>query len=152
MTRIKLTIGFLIFSAYSSFATERPFCSSPSDECNRLVACIESTGEYFTGGASNGDEGVIWMKSSSGTECTGNWWRTMFGMGKSEVTCDDKRSGQALFSWFERDTGTVVGNGKFDSGELIRFWTGQNLNAYFAVHGEKERQRMKCSSADMLLG
>ena len=151
MTKLKLTIAFLILPATQSFA-EAPYCTNPADNCNKLVACIEATGEYFTGGASNGDEGTIYMESSSGAICQGTWWRTMFGMGQSDVSCDDGRSGQALFSWFEQDTGTVVGNGKFNNGELIRFWTGTNLNGYFEVHGEKERERMKCSAAVMLLG
>lgn len=151
MTNLKLTIGFIILSTTTAIA-EAPLCSNPADECNKLVACNESSGEYFQGGASNADEGVIFIRSSSGTECTGDWWRTLFGMGQAQITCDDGRQGQALFSWFERDTGTVVGNGKFDDGALIRFWTGTNLNGYFAIHGDKERPRMKCSSADLLLG
>lgn len=127
-------------------------CPDTGDYCVRFVACIEETGEHFSGYALGHDAGAIATTSSLGASCTGHWWRTRLGFGRAEFTCDDGRSGGALYTWFEPESGTAIGTGVFTGGARVRFWSGSDLERYFRQTAPGEVQRMKCRPADMLIG
>jgi hypothetical protein len=73
------------------------------------------------------------------------------GLGLAEFTCSDGRSGTSAFTWFEPESGTAVGSGRFSNGQIARFWAGNNLERYFREVSPGERQRMACAPDDMLL-
>lgn len=156
MTGFQLTILFSTISfATHSWANDNIIhdCDIHGANCSEIVACIEETGEYFRGGASNDDDGgPLIIRSSLGHVCTGDWWRTVLGIGRAEITCDDGRAGKATFLWFDKDSGTVVGSGTLNNGEEIRYWTGGKLEQYFNEIDPAERDRMSCSPGNMLIG
>jgi hypothetical protein len=73
-------------------------CPPDGTCCVPFVACIEATGAHFSGHAPGLDAGRIVATSSRGTSCTGRWWRTRLRFGRAEFTCDDGRSGGALYT------------------------------------------------------
>lgn len=126
-------------------------CHPERMNCSPMVACIEATGEMFSGASFGRDGGAFWARSMSGVLCEGVWRRTLLGVGLAEFACDDGRTGQSAFTWFEAETGTAVGNGGFDDGAVARFWSGTNLEGYFQQVDPGERARMGCRPAEMLL-
>jgi hypothetical protein len=127
-------------------------CDRAGAVCVPLVVCVEATGEILRGVAIGRDAGAILAMSDTGAVCEGTWRRSFMGLGLAEFACSDGRSGTSAFTWFEPESGTAVGSGRFSNGEAARFWSGNNLERYFREVAPDERQRMACSPADMLLG
>ena len=146
----------LLASALAAAAAAGPAraadCPETGAYCVRFVACIEETGEHFSGHALGHDDGALAATSSLGASCAGNWWRTRLGFGRADFACDDGRSGGALYTWFEPETGTAIGTGVFADGARARFWSGSDLECYFRETAPDEVRRMKCRPADMLVG
>ena len=63
-----LTIAFIITTAIQASA-EKPVYALKSEQCIRLIACFEATGEYFRGGTQSEENGSIYAKSALGPEC-----------------------------------------------------------------------------------
>ncbi|NHB75506.1 hypothetical protein [Rhodobacter calidifons] len=133
-------------------AEEVQFCDPATMNCSPLVVCIEATGEMMRGASFGLDAGPFFAQSRDGVLCEGSWRRGLFGVGLAEFTCSDGRSGQSAFTWFEPESGTAVGKGSFSTGEVARFWAGNNLERYFRKVAPEERQRMACSPEEMLIG
>jgi hypothetical protein len=150
MTRVLFASGFALTATTASLAAQME-CDPARMNCSNMVACIEETGEYFSGSTFGTDAGPFQATSITGTVCTGTWRRTILGIGVAEFTCDDGRAGSSVFTWFEPETGTAVGDGEFVDGMTARFWSGNNLEAYFREVDPTERDRMACQPADMLL-
>lgn len=116
-----------------------------------FVACVETTGESFTGQSRGTDAGRLTAQSSLGFSCVGVWQRLDDGTGAANFTCSDGRVGEALYDWFDPASGTAVGEGQFTNGDVVRFWSGTRLSEYFAQIDTSEEARMACS-AERLLG
>jgi hypothetical protein len=130
---------------------EVPACDPAVMNCSPLVVCIEATGEILRGASFGLDAGFFAAESSDGVLCEGSWRRSLMGLGLAEFTCSDGRSGTSAFTWFEPESGTAVGSGRFSNGEIARFWAGNNLERYFREVSPEDRQRMACEPDDMLL-
>ena len=146
----RLAFSSLIALLPAAAGAELPVCDPGRMACSPLVACIEATGEIFRGASFGREAGALHARNAT-TTCTGNWRRTAVGLGVAEFTCTDGRRGRSLFTWFEPETGTAVGTGRFDTGEVARFWAGNNLARHFAEVDPAEAGRMSCTPADMLL-
>lgn len=140
----------LVLAAAPALA-ETPACDPARMNCSPLVACVEATGEIFRGASFGVDSGPFHATSDTGATCTGTWRRTALGVGLAEFTCSDGRQGWSAYTWFEPETGTAVGEGRFADGTTARFWSGNNLARYFREVDPAEVQRMACKPGDMVL-
>jgi hypothetical protein len=126
-------------------------CDPDTMNCSPIVACIETTGEMFRGSSFGTDLGPLRVDTDEGVTCTGTWRRAIGGIGLAEFSCSDGRYGTSVYTWFEPETGTAVGQGTFADGTTIKFWAGNNLDGYFANVDPSEVQKMACPPDDMLL-
>jgi hypothetical protein len=140
----------LTLSAGSALG-EMVTCDPGTMNCSPLVVCIESTGEIMRGASFGLDAGPFMASSSTGVLCEGTWRRSFMGLGLAEFSCSDGRSGTSAFTWFEPESGTAVGSGRFSDGTEAQFWAGNNLERYFREIAPEERQRMACTPGDMLV-
>lgn len=116
-----------------------------------LAVCIEATGEAFRGRSFGKDGGPFCVESRDGIVCRGTWRRLPSGLGAASFSCSDGRSGTSVYTWFERSTGTAVGDGSLADGSVARFWSGNNLARYFREVDPSEAGRMACKIKEMLL-
>ena len=145
-----MLVGMSTLSGGAALA-EVAECDPATMNCSPLVVCVEATGEIMRGASFGLDAGPFAAASTSGVICEGSWRRGFLGIGLAEFACSDGRSGTSAFTWFEPQSGTAVGSGRFSTGEEARFWAGNNLERYFREVAPEERQRMACSPGDMLL-
>lgn len=151
MFLILLPVAVLQILPFSARAEEMPACDPAEMNCSPLVVCVEGTGEFLRGASFGQDSGPFWAESPEGVLCQGNWRRGPLGVGLAEFSCSDGRSGKSAFTWFEPESGTAVGTGRFSDGQEARFWGGNNLERYFREVAPEERQSMACDPDSMLL-
>ena len=144
MIRTMLPVLLLPLLALPANAEKVPSCIGATTYCAPLVACIPATGEVFRGVSLGHDSGPVRALSDAGVRCEGTWRRTLLGAGVAELTCSDGRSARSTFRWFERETGTAVGKGKFSTGDEAQFWAGNNLMRYFQEMPLGEMLRLSC--------
>jgi len=100
--------------------------------CSRVVACIGVEGTWFNGRAFGRGAGALDGQLSTGAHCTGSWvQQNLIGLGQADVECDDGMSTTVLYTYQDRYTGTAIGHGRTNLGELVEVWSGQNVLAYF---------------------
>lgn len=128
---------------------EVPACTSQG--CSSFAACVPDTRELIVGTSFGRDSGPIYAKSDSGTFCTGDWRRTVMGIGVAQFTCDDGRQGQAVYTWLDPDTGTATGTGRFNNGTLVRFWSGNDLARYFSSADPADLAVADCTPAELFM-
>ncbi|MCU0828444.1 MAG: hypothetical protein MUE52_13795 [Tabrizicola sp.] len=150
MFRIVLP-AFALFLAIRAHAGETLPCDPARMNCSPLVACVEASGEVLRGASFGADSGPFHAESPAGVLCTGSWRRGVMGLGLAEFSCSDGRTGQSIYTYFEPESGTAVGTGRFAGGGEVRFWSGNNLERYFREVAPEERQRMACTPEAMLL-
>jgi hypothetical protein len=151
MFRVSLPVAVVVGLCRSAIAEEVPVCDPSTMDCSPVVVCVEATGEVFRGASFGRDSGTFAALSVSGVVCKGTWRRTFMGLGLAEFTCADGRSGTSAYTWFEPETGTAVGSGRFSHGEEASFWAGNNLERYFRELAPGDRKRMACQPEDMLV-
>ncbi|MFN4193994.1 MAG: hypothetical protein ACK4FR_13765 [Tabrizicola sp.] len=147
----QLLPAFALSFATLAGAEDARSCDPVTMDCSPLVACIEATGEILRGASFGVDGGPFHAENSAGVQCSGTWRRGPLGVGLAEFSCTDGRKGNSAFTWFEPESGTAVGTGRFSDGAEARFWAGNNLERYFRVVSPEERQRMACAPEAMLL-
>jgi hypothetical protein len=154
MFRIVLP-AFALFLASPVGADDTPPCDPSTMNCSPLVACVEATGEILRGASFGVDDGPFHAMGDDGVLCVGTWRRGPLGVGLATFSCSDGRLGQAVYTFFEPESGTAVGTGHFSEGGAeggeVRFWSGNNLERYFREVAPEERQRMACEPDAMLL-
>ncbi len=111
--------------------------SGGAEVCVPVMGCVVGQGLWFEGRAYGTREGRIEAMRSDGTVCTGNWEvRGIFGMGRSDIFCDDGLRVRIWYSYLDGRTGTAIGTGRSNTGERIRAWAGANVLDYLAREGE----------------
>lgn len=58
----------------------------------------------------------------------------------------------SIYTYFEEASGTAVGEAEMTNGQVGRFWSGWNLEAYFNQVAPEDRQKMACQVKELLLG
>jgi len=118
--------------------------------CSTMVVCVDTTGEILGGSSFGTDAGPFSVTSDAGVVCEGQWRRTFSCIGLAQFTCNGARQGTSIFIWFEPESGTVVGTGRFDDGTQAHFWGGNNLERHFREVAPEDRARMACAPDAML--
>jgi len=62
-------------------------CELSNNFCVPMFACTLDGGTFFFGRTYGKREGPVIARSADGTECTGQWWRTAVGTGKTKFSC-----------------------------------------------------------------
>ena len=125
-------------------------CTLAEGYCVPIVACIERSSEFFQGRTYGQSSGTFAAHSSKGTACYGEWKRAALGMGVGEFVCGDGRTGNVVFYYLDKNTGTALGKGTTNQSQNIRFWAGHNLPRYFGQHGVAA-EVMSCGDASVPL-
>lgn len=150
MFRALLPVAILFATEVS--AQSRTSCNMTSDDtnCNRIVACIGSEGEWFNGRAFGRGEGTFSGATSGGVPCAGNWMsRNAIGVGQADVFCDDGRTGRVYFTYQDSYTGTALGQGAMTSGQGVRMWSGNNVLAYLRGDTGERIAMLPCDGGDI---
>jgi len=109
-------------------------CDTTNDQasCTPVVACIGVEGTWFNGRAFFGrGEGVLDGQISTGAHCKGRWVeQNLFGLGQADLECDDGMTITLLYTVLDSYTGTAIGHGRTNRGELVEAWSGQNVLAF----------------------
>ncbi len=108
-------------------------CETTDDQasCSRIVACIGVDGKWFNGRAFGRGAGGLDGQLSTGATCKGRWVeRNALGLGQADVECDDGMTATVLYTYQDAYTGTAIGHGRSNQGDLVEVWSGQNVLAY----------------------
>lgn len=125
-------------------------CNPDTQDCSRFAACVQDTAEVFHGVSFGRDAGPLEAETEAGVQCSGQWHRGPMGVGIAEFSCSDGRSGNALYTWIDPDTGTARGKGQFSDGTAVWFWAGNDLGRYFASADPDDLADVACTPAEML--
>lgn len=80
--------------------------------CNWIVVCIGSEGEWFNGCVFGCGEGIFSGVILGGVFCVGNWMLcNVIGVGQVDVFCDDGCMGCVYFIYQDSYIGIVLGQG-----------------------------------------
>ncbi len=139
-------------AAQAQDVTHAPACPMTGDQANcvRVLACIGMEGLWFNGRAFGQGAGTVAGLLSDGAECVGRWKsRNVLGLGQADVTCDNGLQVTVYYYLQDSYTGTVLGNGRTNRGELVRAWSGDKVLEYLSDpdHPEGEnRVFLPCGS------
>ena len=142
----------VILSVSNPASAQTQKCTPTGDYCTPFIGCIAETGEIFRGQTRGRREGPLIAKSSKGATCKGTWKRTIQqGVGVTFFECNDGRDGVAVYTYFEKSTGTAVGDAKFGDGEVGQFWSGWKIRDYFKQLSPKEQDALVCRPRKLAL-
>ncbi|MBC2834163.1 hypothetical protein [Paragemmobacter straminiformis] len=121
-----------------------------SGSCSRILACIGTEGRWFNGRAFGRGEGWLSGKTDDGVACSGTWvTRNALGLGQADVTCSDGMTVSVFYSYQDYYTGTAIGRGLSNGGDLVQSWSGEHVVDYFADGRPKAEARMRCGPVDI---
>ncbi len=145
-------------AAQAQDVTYAPACAATGDQahCVRVLACIGMEGLWFNGRAFGQGAGSVAGLLSDGAGCAGRWKsRNALGLGQAVVTCDNGLEVTVLYYIQDDYTGTVLGSGRTNRGELVRAWSGTKVLEYLRDpdHPEGEnRVFLPCGSEPIPIG
>lgn len=107
--------------------------------CTPIFACVDPAGganaEPFFGRAVEDaftvGGGSIEGALASGAECLGRWRSLPDGRGLAEGDCDDGRTFEIEYGFRHPDTGTLVGRGRTNRGEIVHGWADGDIRRFF---------------------
>lgn len=140
-----LTSTGIVFSIFSTAPTgvfaqtkpaqNLPFCplTEGQDNCVRILACVGSEGDWFRGRSFGRGAGTLAGRLASGAACTGTWKsKNMFGFGQADVVCDNDMNVRVIYTYQDGYTGTAIGRGLSNNGDLVKAWSGLHVLEYLA--------------------
>lgn len=119
------------------------------NSCVRVLACIGTQGEWFDGRAYGWDDGTVSGTTNLGIHCEGHW-STRFSIGTSQLTCDDGRMIEMLYTNQDNATGTGIGHGRDSTGQPIQSWAGTHVLEFLTPEGAVE-PRLLCGTQEILV-
>ena len=142
--------------AAAARAEEDSLCPLTDDQsnCVRILACIGRDGTWFHGRAFGRGEGRLVGQVSDGRRCTGRWVsRGALGLGQAEVRCEGGMEATVLYTYQDEYTGTAIGRGISNRGEMIRAWSGLNVLEFLRdPENPGARPRLPCGPAAIPIG
>ncbi|MES0825680.1 hypothetical protein [Ruegeria sp. SCP11] len=102
-----------------------------SSNCAPILACLGSSGVYFTGRAVGWGQGTHAGRTSADFSCHGEWRaQGSLGFGEATLECDNGLTGNAFFTYQHAETGTASGIGLLSNGEAFQVWSGANVDQF----------------------
>ena len=161
MLRPALTVAVLLGAPQAGQAQDvsyAPTCSMSADQssCVRVLACIGTEGLWFNGRAFGQGTGTVAGLMSDGAQCAGRWKsRNVMGLGQADVTCDNGVEVTVIYYIQDNFTGTVLGNGLTNRGEMVRAWSGAKVLEYLRDPSRPEAENqvfLPCGSEPIPIG
>lgn len=129
-------------------------CETTDDQgnCVRILACIGREGRWFQGRSFGRGAGTLAGTISDGAACNGEWVESnRMGVGQADVSCDDGMAVRVFFTYQERFTGTTIGRGLSNRGEMVKAWSGLHVLDYLEEETGKPNA-LPCGPDDVLIG
>lgn len=122
--------------------------------CVRILACIGRDGTWFHGRAFGRGQGRLVGRISDGRRCTGSWVaRGAFGLGQAQVSCEGGMEATVIYAYQDEYTGTAIGRGISNRGEMIKAWSGLHVRDYLRDPDDPEAvPRLPCGAHEVPLG
>lgn len=121
-----------------------------SSSCSRILACIGEDGRWFHGRAFGRGAGTLAGVTDDGVTCSGDWvTQNAFGLGQADVTCSDGMTVTVYYDYQDYYTGTAMGRGLSNRGQMVQSWSGDHVLSYFADGKPLSTARLRCGSHDI---
>ncbi|MFM2390212.1 MAG: hypothetical protein RLZZ437_1767 [Pseudomonadota bacterium] len=133
-------------------AQEAALCPMTDDQANcvRVLACVGEQGRWFHGRAFGRGEGTLAGVVNDGVTCQGTWTsRNAMGLGQADVVCDDGATIRVIYFYQDEYTGTAIGRGESDTGDLVQSWSGEHVLEYFRDGDPSAQAVLKCGAQDI---
>jgi hypothetical protein len=139
----------VVFLCAPAMAEEPSLCPMTDDQANcvRVLACIGDQGRWFHGRAFGRGEGTLAGVVNDGVVCQGTWTsRNAMGLGQADVVCEDGAKIGVLYFYQDEYTGTALGRGESDRGDLVQSWSGEHVLDYFRDGNPTADAVLKCGT------
>lgn len=141
-----------VFIGLPAMAQDTALCPMTDDQssCSRVLACIGDQGRWFHGRAFGRGEGTLAGVVNDGVTCQGTWTsRNAMGLGQADVVCDDGASIRVIYFYQDEYTGTAIGRGSSDKGDLVQSWSGEHVLEYFRNGEPTAEAVLKCGTHEI---
>jgi hypothetical protein len=142
----------IVFLGSAALAQDADLCPMTDDQANcvRVLACIGDQGRWFHGRAFGRGEGTLAGVVNDGVLCQGTWTsRNPMGLGQADVVCDDGATIGVLYFYQDEYTGTALGRGETDRGDLVQSWSGEHVLEYFRDGNPTADAVLKCGTHEI---
>ena len=142
----------IVFLCTSAMAEEAALCPMTDDQANcvRVLACIGDQGRWFHGRAFGRGEGMLAGVVNDGVLCQGTWTsRNAMGLGQADVVCDDGAAIRVIYFYQDEYSGTAIGRGESDRGDLVQSWSGEHVLDYFRNGDPGAEAVLKCGALEI---
>ena len=137
----------LTLLAQPAFAQEADLCpmTDAGGNCVRILACLGEDGRWFHGRAYGRGDGTLSGAANDGVACAGTWVsQNAEGQGQADVTCADGLQVTVLYDYQDVHTGTAVGQGIANTGDLVMVWSGDHVLTFFQNGTVEAEAMMRC--------
>jgi hypothetical protein len=128
-------------------AQEADLCpmTDKGGNCVRILACLGEEGRWFHGRAYGRGEGILTGAVNDGVACSGRWvTQNAGGQGQADVTCADGLQVTVLYDYQDVHTGTAVGQGIANTGDLVKAWSGNHVLTFFQDGTAGAEANLRC--------
>jgi hypothetical protein len=142
----------IVFLGSAAMAQDADLCPMTDDQasCSRVLACIGDQGRWFHGRAFGRGEGTLAGVVNDGVLCQGTWTsRNAMGLGQADVVCDDGAAIRVLYFYQDEYTGTAIGRGTSDTGDLVQSWSGEHVLDYLRGGSPTAEAVLKCGALEI---
>jgi hypothetical protein len=128
-------------------AQEADLCpmTDKGGNCVRILACLGEEGRWFHGRAYGRSKGTLSGAANDGVPCAGTWVsQNANGQAQADVTCADGMQVTVLYDYQDVHTGTAVGQGIANTGDLVMAWSGDHVLTFFQNGTVETAATMRC--------
>lgn len=136
------------FASAVQAETKLPCEVTPDNtSCSRIFACLGDQGRWFQGRAIGRGHGAFDGTTDDGVACHGVWTnQNDQGAGQADLTCDDGLTGTVTYTLQDGYTGTGIGSGTTNTGEIIDAWTGEHVLEFFRRNSPSAEALLHCGT------
>lgn len=144
----------VLLLAAPAFADVANTCRMTDDQtdCTRVLACIGDAGRWFNGRSIGRGAGTVSGSISDGVTCSGTWTEHgPLGFGQAQVACSDGMTASVIYYYQDAYTGTALGRGQTNRGEVVKIWSGTNVLQYLKDGSDAPDVRLPCGDGSILI-